>query len=331
MSTEELSPELVLKPRFWANTQWQAIYWKCLSCACFAGINGVVRYLTKICPTGVLESESVIIFFQNLFGTLCLLSYWMLSQFKTIPSSTLRFSIRNVRYPFYHSVRIITAILGILLWYKALKYIPLTEALALNFTGPILTALGAWFLLKEKMTPPRLVSVILSILGAFIIARPDLAFHSNSAIGWVALLPIGSAIILAGSKLMVRKLGALGEKPPVLTAYLLVFMTPCSLLFALAEWQTPNIQHWPWLILLGLLASLAHLSFAKAYALAEVTFLTPFGFLRCFLSAVLGYVFFNEFPDKPAVWIGILLIFASIFILNYKIPLYSEGRKKSSI
>jgi drug/metabolite transporter (DMT)-like permease len=266
----------------------------------------------------------VIIFFQNLFGTLCLLSYWLFNQ------NTFTFSIRTIRYPFYHSLRIITAILGILLWYKALKYIPLTEALALNFTGPILTALGAWFLLKENINLQRFFSVVLSIAGAFIIARPDLAFNANSTFGWAVLLPIGSALVLAACKLMVRKLGSLGEKPPVLTAYLLIFMTPCSLVFALAEWQTPELHHWPWLILLGALASLAHLSFAKAYALAEVTFLTPFGFLRCFLSAVMGYVFFKEFPNNPAVWLGIFMIFASIFVLNYKMPLYLGTKRLRS-
>ena len=324
MSTEDLSPAtLALKPRFWTSTHWQAIYWKFLSCACFAGINSVVRYLTKICPAGVLDSESVIIFFQNLFGTLFLLSFWIFNQ------NTFTFSFRTVRYPLYHSIRILTAILGILLWYKALKYIPLTEALALNFTGPILTVLGAWLFLKEKMTLQRFLSVSLSITGAFIISRPDLAFNANSTFGWAVFLPIGSALVLAGCKLMVRKLGSLGEKPPTLTAYLLIFMTPFSLLFALTEWQTPSLHHWPWLILLGLLASLAHLSFAKAYALAEVTFLTPFGFLRCFLSALMGYLFFSEFPDKPAVWLGIFMIFASIFVLHYKSTLPTQTQTQS--
>lgn len=322
----ELSSTFNLKPPFWARTHWQAIYWKCLSCACFAGINVIVRYLTKICPAGVLESEFVIIFFQNLFGTLFVIAAWLPGRLNTIQ----KFSIPTVRYPLFHSVRIIAAILGIMLWYKSLKYIPITEALALNFTGPILTATGAWFILKEKLNSQRLLAVALSIIGAFIIARPDLALSTQSTLGWTILLPIGSAILISSSKLITRKLGTLGENPQRLTSYLLIFMTPLSLLLAIPEWKMPSLHHWPWLICLGLLARLAHLSFAKAYALAEVTFLTPFGFLKFFLSALLSYAVFNEFPTTPGVWLGILTIFASIAILNYKIPLYSDAKRFKS-
>lgn len=320
MSLEaSLEPAIKINHSIWTSPRWQAVCWKFISCVCFAGINATVRYLTKTCPAGVLESELVIIFFQNVFGTVFLIPYFLKTG-----------ALGTIRYPVYHSARIILAVLGVMLWYKSLKHLPITEASALSFTGPILTAFGAWFLLKETLYPQRVLAVVLSILGAFIISRPDKALTTNSLYGLTVCLPIASALFIAGSKLITRKLGKLGEKPQVLTTYLLLFMTPCSLLFAIPEWTMPAIHHWPWLVFMGFLASLAHLSFAKAYALAEVTFLTPFGFLKFLLNVLLGYLIFKEFPNSAALWIGILTIFASIFLMHYKIPLYSEAKRLRS-
>ena len=39
---------------------------------------------------------------------------------------------------------------------------------------------------------------------------------------------------------------------------------------------------------------------------------------------------FREFPNSAALWIGILTIFASIFLMHYKIPLYSEAKRLRS-
>jgi len=56
---------------------WQGAGWKILSMACFALINGIVRYCSG--GAGALDMAplpiNVMVFFQNLFGTLCLLPW----------------------------------------------------------------------------------------------------------------------------------------------------------------------------------------------------------------------------------------------------------------
>jgi drug/metabolite transporter (DMT)-like permease len=135
---------------------------------------------------------------------------------------------------------------------------------------------------------------------------------------------------LALSKLLTRKLVLLGAKPAPLTAILLLFMTPVSLPLALLDWQTPSALQWPWLLLLGLLAALSHLSFAKAYQLAEVTFLAPFGFSKFIVGTLIGYLVFAEFPNSWSLWIGMLIIGFSLGLLPYKMPLYSEAKRFKS-
>jgi drug/metabolite transporter (DMT)-like permease len=308
---------------FWPSAVWEGAFWKIISCACFAGINGIVRY----CSGGVTNSGmeplpvNVIMFFQNVFGTLFLLPWILKPGFKNLAT----------HHPILHLIRIITAVAGIYLWYLSLQFMPITEAVALNFTGPIFTVIGASLLLKEKISLQRSYAIILSFIGAFMISRPDLPLYGGShPIGLTALLPLSSAVAFALNKLLTRKLANLGETPISLALYLLLLMTPVSLLPALYEWATPNLVHWPWLVSLGLLAAGAHLSFSKAYQLAEVTFLAPIGSIKFFLSALVGYVAFSELPTTWSSWVGISIIFISISLLSYKISLYSCAKRFKS-
>lgn len=305
-----------------SSPAWRGAYWKVVSCACFAGINGIVRYWSGGVPDITVDAlpVNVLMLFQNIFGAFFLLPWILKRSVSPIKS----------RHTVLHILRIVTAVAGIYLWYLTLQWMPIAEGVALSFTGPIFTVIAAAILLGEKITLQRFLAIFLSIMGAFIISRPDNAFQGNASLGFVALLPLSSAIVLALSKLCTRKLATLGETPTTLAAYLLIFMVPASLLPALFEWVTPSTFHWPWLILLGLLAAIAHVSFSKAYQLAEVTFLTPIGFTKFFLSTFIGFVAFSELPATWTLWVGASIIFVSILLLSHKISLYSWANRFKS-
>lgn len=296
------------------KTAWEGALWKILSCACFAAINGIVRYLGgggSLAPEVHLPTN-VILFFQNVFGTLFLLPFFL-------NQGQVNLVTRHFNW---HLVRAFSAVLGIALWYFTLKHMPIAIGLALSFTGPVFTVIGAKILLGERVNTQRALAIVLSLLGAFIISRPDHAlFNKGSTLGLLALLPLGFALALAWNKLLTRKLAQKGETPESLATYLLLLMAPISLLIALPEWVTPSLSHWPWLILMGLLGALAHISFGKAYKCAEVVFLTPFGFSKFLFSTLIGYCCFLEIPSY-SLWLGILVIGMSIFLLAY--PLYPQ-------
>jgi drug/metabolite transporter (DMT)-like permease len=290
---------------------WMGAGWKMLSFACFAGINGVVKYLSG----GATESAefalsialptNAILFWQNLFGTLFLLPF-------LLKSKPTRFIQTHFAL---HIIRAVAAVLGVGLWYLTLKKMPIAMGVALGFTGPIFTVIGAKLMLGESLGPKRSLAILISLLGAFIISRPDKAlFGETAVVGLVALLPLSSALVVAWNKLLTRKLAAMGESAESLATYLLLLMTPVSFLIALPEWVMPSATHWPWLILLGLLAASAHLSFSLAYKRAEVTFLTPFGFSKFIFSALIGYYCFAEVPSSTLL-VGLCVIGLSIFLL----------------
>lgn len=289
------------------STAWQGAFWKVLSCAAFACINGIIRYISKG-ANGSLEPlpAAELLFFQESLGALCILPFI----FKTGPQ------IFITHYFSLHLARVVTAALGVLLWYMSLRYMPIAEALALAFTGPIISVLGATFILREKLTFKRFLAISLSLTGAFLITRPDTPF-SEGGMKWglFTLLPLGSALVMAMSKICSRRLGILGESPERMTVYLFFFIAPVALLPAFFEWVTPNLNHLPWLLLLGALATFAYFALNKAYVLAEVTFLVPFGFSKFFFSTAVGFLAFAEFPTSKTAWFGIVAILGSLLVL----------------
>lgn len=291
---------------------WQSIYWKILSCGCFAGINVVVRFMSGGSPIFVSKPLPIysIMFFQHMIGML-IISAWMWS------ANELHFDDFRTTKPWLHFLRVVTAAIGIGLFYLSLKYIPVTQAVALSITTPIITTIGAVVFLKETFNLPRKLAVFASIAGGILVARPDQAILQPGIPTWYVLLPVLAAFAFAFDKLLTRKLLALNEKPRTLAWYLLAFIAPFSLLPVLHYgWVSPEMQHWPWLCLLGLLGACAHYTFNKAYALAEVTVLLPFGAARLLLGGLFSYLAFYEIPKTVDLWFGMGIIIFSTILLS---------------
>lgn len=291
----------------------QGIFWKVFSCACFAAMNALVRLLSagstvksNIPPLPIYT----IMLMQNAIGLIIIAPIaakafnngWFKSQFKAL-----------------HAIRAITAALGIGCWYLSLSYMPLALAVALSFSGPILTIVGCKIFLSEHFNWQRVTAVALSLIGGFLILRPDKGLNNFNLIGLSALLPIASATIFAGSKIITRKLTSNNEHPFVITFYLLLGTCLCctvaSFYYGFSE---INYTHIKWLIMLASIGVLGHYSFNKAYSFAEVTFLMPFGLSKFILSGLAGYLAFGERPNGVTMWSGIIIIFLSSFVLHIK-------------
>ncbi|MGI4850907.1 MAG: DMT family transporter [Janthinobacterium lividum] len=287
---------------------WQGALWKIFACFFFAANNGVVKLLSKTSDIGPGLSSYQIAFLQNFIGFMLMVPF-------IVPHG--KKSLKVVSLPL-HIYRVIAAFLGILLWYMALYHMPIAEAVALCFTGPIFTVIGARMYLKEEIGFYRYIGIFLGFAGAFVITRPDHAFmNGGHNFSWATLFPIASAVAIAVAKLLGRELGAKGESAQNLTFYLLFFMAPLSLIPALFNWTSPTSVQWLWIILLGILSAAAHYTTSHAYRIAEVTFLAPFGFARLIFSAAIGFMAFGESITSFSLWIGAAIIMISSLSLSF--------------
>ena len=295
------------------NKLYIGIFWKIASCFCFAGVNSLVRYLSggSSLPLEASLPIYTIMFFQNTIGAIILIP--MLLKNKDIINSILK-----TKHPFLHTVRVTTAVLGIGLFYLSLQYIPLTQVVALSFAAPFISIIGAVIFLNESLNINRIIVIILSIIGGFLISRPDLGLVNSSHIGWLAIFPILATLIFALDKLITRKLLLHNESPAAVTLLLIAFTAPFCLIPAiLYGWHTPHLMHWPWLILLAIFGIGAHFTFSKAFYYAEVTVLIPFSISKIVFCGIIGYIAFAELPKTADMWLGIIVTTISAIILGY--------------
>lgn len=285
-----------------ASQNVQGILWKIAACAAFAVLNAIVHYLTggagdKSAPLPAAEIACL----QNVVG--CVLMVPLMLRGRGL-------AFFRTQHIAMHTVRILFGAGGIILLYLAFAVMPIAKAVSLGFLGPIFTVIAAYFYLNERLGPWRMFGIILGLVGAFLISRPDAEFMQGELKNiWALGLPLGSAACFALCKIVGRELTLRGDSPALLTVYLLVFMAPVCFVPALPTWVSPTLNQWGWLVLLGGVASFAHYSMAKSFACAEVVYLTPFGFSRLLFSAAIAYVAFGQMPKTHDFWLGTLIVF----------------------
>ena len=290
---------------FWKTSPHvRGAFWKVSSFLCFSAINGIVRFLSQtaesIGQTPLPPYE--VAFFQNLFGLVFLVP-WIL---QNGPSSL------KTHHPALQACRIGLSAIGVVLWYASLTYMPLAQAVALMFLGPLITAIGARFFLKESIGKERGFAIIIGFVGGGVISH---ATCMTGTLSLVALLPVLAATCFSGATLMIRRLTK-DDSPHLIVIYLLLFMVPVLFIPTLIYGVLPETWQWPWLLSMGGLAASAHLCLSKAYASAEVTYLIPYGFTKWFASALIGLAAFGEIPSFWTCF-GAFVLMGAIVSLSY--------------
>ncbi|RKE84592.1 DMT family transporter [Rhizobium sp. AG855] len=206
-----------------------------------------------------------------------------------------------------------------LMFFMAVKYMPLADVFAIYFVEPfILTALSAVFL-KEKVGWRRWTAIAVGFGGAMIVIQP-----SYQIFGLTALLPVACAFLYALYMFLNR---AIGEADSPMTMQTMagiggtVFMGLAMMVgsrvgdvdFVASLPASPLA--WILLIMLGTISGYIHLLVVRAFRLAPLSVLAPFQYFEIIAAVILGYVLFGEFPTLSK-WLGILIIVGSgLFIL----------------
>ncbi|RBM26209.1 EamA family transporter [Vibrio tarriae] len=222
----------------------------------------------------------------------------------------IRQSLRTQQFG-WHLLRVFLAVIGIQLWLWALAYpVPIWQGIALLMTSPLFATIGSGLWLREKVGMARWLATVTGFIGAMIILEPW-ADDFNLA----SLLPVGAAFFWACYSLMVKKLSA-HDSPSTMVVYLLLLITPFNLLLALPDWQMPSGQMlWGLLIGAGVMTALAQWAIAKAYAVADASFVQPFDHAKLPLNVLAGWLVFGWVPPGR-LWLGAAIIVLSVAFIT---------------
>jgi drug/metabolite transporter (DMT)-like permease len=185
------------------------------------------------------------------------------------------------------------------------------DATALSFSAVILTSLGAVVFLKERVGLRRWIAIAIGLAGTLIILRPGV-----QAVSQGSLMVLLSTMLWSCSLLIVKILSRT-DSSVTIVFYSAVYFTPLSLIPALFVWQWPTVEQIALMVVIGVLASVAHLGMAQAFKEADATVVMPLDFTRLIWAAGVGYFVFGEFPDLWT-WAGGAVIVASAVYIAYR-------------
>lgn len=213
----------------------------------------------------------------------------------------------KVREPGIHLLRHVAHFGGQFGWFFGIAMIPLAEVFALEFTVPIWAALLAPFLIGERITAVRWLTVVLGFVGVLIVLRPGLAVVHPAAFAVLA-----GAVCYAVSHTLTKRLAA-HDHPLLILLYMNLVQWPLAAVPVLFDWHMPSASMWPCLFAVGVTALTAHYCMSRALALGDATVVIPMDFLRLPLVAVLGWLLYSEQLDL-FVLLGAAVMFSGNYI-----------------
>lgn len=207
----------------------------------------------------------------------------------------------RTKHPRLHLARGLSGWLCFYTYYLALDKIPLVDASLLRNTAPLCVPI--LFLIWKGLRMPALrwFPVIIGFAGIALVLKPQ---GTNLSL-W-HLLGFASGVTLAGSIVTTRTL-ALTEPTSRIIFYYFAFSSACGLPLALVNWQPIPLFTWPLLAGIGLSIWLTMWLYTKAYSYAKATVISPVSYSGVLFTGLLGWLIWNQVPDRTAL-IGALLI-----------------------
>ena len=200
-------------------------------------------------------------------------------------------------------------ILGWVLFFFSLKYLPLATAVALFFSFPLFLAIISVPLLGENVGLRRVLAIIVGFIGVLLITNPA------TGISVPALLMLGAALCWA---LVAGLTRILGEKENTSTMLFYTLLGFVLILGIPQLWVWRALDPAEYLLLIGVafFGVIAQFSVTKAYAIAAPSLIAPFEYTALIWAAIIGYLVWGDVPDAFAIAGALLIIGSGIYIIH---------------
>jgi drug/metabolite transporter (DMT)-like permease len=218
----------------------------------------------------------------------------------------------RTRRPGLQILRGLLLVASTMFFYWALRYLPLAEAAAISFVGPVLTTLLSGPMLGERVTGRQWLAVIIGFAGVLIIMRPG-----GGVLSLAAVFPITTAILFSVYQIVTRKLS--GREHPYTTLFYTAVVGFAATSFAAPlHWVTPTLTQALFMVVIGMLGGFGHLMLIRAMEHTSPSTLAPFVYSQLVWSTVLAFLVFGDFPDSVSLAGMLVIVVAGLLGVNWR-------------
>lgn len=201
-------------------------------------------------------------------------------------------------------LRSLAGTVGIFANFYALSRIPLGEAMTLNKTAPFFTVLFAWLVMGERVSRKQALWLVVAFLGAVLVMKPQ-DLHLPSV--WALVGGIGAGF----AYVCVHKLGRMKTEGAAIVLFFSAFSCLAALPFVLFDYTPMTFAQLLILLGAGAGAAIGQFGVTAAYRWAEPRSIAVFDYSNVIFTALLGFVFFDQVPDRLAVFGFVAILLAA--------------------
>lgn len=196
-------------------------------------------------------------------------------------------------------------------------------------TVPMMTALLARFIYKEKLSIIKWAASVVEFSGVVVLTLLDTAFSFNSGLAWL----IAASLLLSVYNLLQRRITKKYSGLQA-SAYGIFFGTLMLAVFmpnALTQAKTAPPSVFVYIAILGVFSSaLAYAAWAQAFKKAgNASSVSNYMFVTPFLASLMGFVLAGEKLDEPTL-IGGGIILLGLFIFNFGEKLFTKKHEETA-
>jgi drug/metabolite transporter (DMT)-like permease len=228
------------------------------------------------------------------------------------------FAAMRTKRPLQHLGRNVVHYAGQFAWLHALTLIPLAELISIEFTTPFWGALLAVAFLGEKLNRRKISAILLGLVGVLVIVRPGLDTVEPGH-----LIMLAGAAAFGISLVMVKSLTGTDSVVRIIF-WMLIIQSVLGLVPAILVWRDPPLELWPWILVISFTGMSSHFCMARALSHAEATVVMPMDFLRLPLSALIGWLLYQERLDLLTAAGAVLILAGNLVNLQRRPPKPAE-------
>lgn len=218
-----------------------------------------------------------------------------------------------------HLKRGLIGSIGMFAGFTALTLLPLPDAIAINYAGPLLVVMLAAWLLKEQVRFYRWTAVVVGFVGVVIMLSPhfetrDIALGLGSGPALGALAAIVGAFCSAFATIAVRMLTKT-ETTGAIVFYFMVLTSLLGLATSVFGWPMPTLSDAALLVMIGILGGLGQIFLTASYRAADASLVAPFEYTSMIWALAIGWFLFGEMPVKAVLVGSAIVVSAGLFVI----------------